>query len=83
MFIHLGGETMLPLRDLVVIVNAENALGAHSTREFLQMAREEGFVRELDGANFKSIVVTDRTVYLSPIAALTLKRRAGFTASLG
>lgn len=78
MFIHLGGSTLIRSKDVVAIINAENALGSTSTKEFLKTAHEEGFVERLEGNDFKSVVITDRTVYLSPISSMTLKKRSEF-----
>lgn len=82
MFIHLGGNTLIRSKEVVAIINAENALGASSTKEFLKTAHEEGFVERLEGDEFKSVIITDRTVYLSPISSLTLKKRAEFINNL-
>lgn len=78
MFLHLGGETVVLTRELVAIINLENALTADSTREFMKVVEEEGFVQDLSEGSPKSCVVTDRYVYLSPISSTTLKKRAGF-----
>jgi extracellular matrix regulatory protein B len=82
MFVHLGGEVMVRSREIVAIINSENSMGAQSTREFLKNAREKGAIQEMEPNNFKSMVVTDHTVYLSPISALTLRKRAGFISEL-
>ncbi len=81
MFIHLGGETLVDSKSIIAIINTENALGANSTKEFLKTAQEEGFVKKLN-SEFTSMVITDKTVYLSPISSLTLKKRAGFVDNL-
>jgi hypothetical protein len=82
MFVHLGGEVLVWAREIVAIISSENSLGAQSTREFLKIAREKGLIQEVVHDNFKSMVITGRTVYLSPISALTLKKRAGFISEL-
>jgi extracellular matrix regulatory protein B len=81
MFVHLGGDTLINSKRIVAIINTENALGANSTKEFLKTAQEEGFVQKLND-DFASIVITDKTVYLSPISSQTLKKRAGFIEEL-
>jgi hypothetical protein len=83
MFLHLGGNTLIKSSEVVAIINAENAMGATATKEFLKVAREEDFVAELEGGQFKSLVITDQKVYLSPISSLTLKKRAEFVDNLG
>lgn len=81
MFLHLGGDTLINLKQIIAIINAEYSLGANSTREFLKTAQEEGFVKQID-RNYASIVITDKTIYLSPISSLTLRKRAGFVEEL-
>lgn len=82
MFIHLGGDTLVHSKSIIMIINAENAMGANSTKEFLKKAHEKGCVNNSEEAAAKSIVVTDKKVFLSPISSLTLKKRANFVANL-
>ena len=82
MFIHLGGDTLVSSKMIVAIINAENALNANTTKDFLKRAQEKGMVKKLDNENFKSIIITEKNIYLSPISSLTLKKRASFVANL-
>ena len=82
MFIHLGGDTLVSSKKIVAIINAENALNANTTKDFLRKAQDKGLVKKLDNENFKSIIVTDQSIYLSPISSLTLKKRASFVENL-
>lgn len=63
------------LREVVAIVNSDQAGASRWTREFLEVAVSEGRLRDVPRET-KSFVITDRTVYPSPISALTLARRA-------
>ncbi len=82
MFIHLGGDTLINSKRIVAILNADSVLGANSSKEFLKTAQEEGFIANHDQKEYKSIVITDKNIYLSPISTLTLKKRANFVDSL-
>lgn len=82
MFIHLGGNTLINTRRIVAILNADNVLGANSSKKFMKTAQEEGFVDNPDQKEYKSIVITDKEIHLSPISTLTLKKRASFIDSL-
>lgn len=82
MFLHLGGDTMVSFEEIISIINAEHAMGANSTKEFLKQAARHERVERLDGDNYKSIIVTPTKVYLSPISSLTLKKRANFIDNL-
>ena len=77
MFVHLGEDILINSKSIVAIINAENSMGASSTREFLKVAQEEGFVKKITN-EYASIVITDKIIYLSPISSQTLKKRAGF-----
>lgn len=75
MFVHIGGEVSIPTKQIIAIVDLETQASAESTQEFLSTAEDEGFVVHLtDKPN--SFVVTESKVYLSPISALTLRKRA-------
>ncbi len=82
MFIHLGGDTIVNSKRIIAILNVNSALEADSTKEFFKTAQEEGFIADFDQTNYKSVVITDKDIYLSPISTLTLKKRAGFIDSL-
>lgn len=82
MFIHLGGDVMVPSKEVIAICDLRMRDSADSTREFLNVAEEEGFVVVIDENESKSFVVTTRKVYYSPISSLTLKKRAGFITEL-
>lgn len=78
MFIHLGGDVMVPSKEVIAIFDVKMKYSSESTKEFLQIADEEGFVVVIDPHESKSFVLTNRHVYFSPISSLTLKKRAGF-----
>lgn len=73
---------MVPFEEVISIINAERAMGANSTKEFLKQAIRQERVQSLDGDNYKSIIITQKKVYLSPISSLTLKKRANFIEDL-
>lgn len=82
MFIHLGGDVMVPSKDVIAIFDLKMKDSAESTKEFLNVAEEEGFVIIIDDHDSKAFVVTNQKVYFSPISSLTLKKRAGFVSEL-
>ena len=75
MFLHLGGDVVIPIRNIVAIMDLEAKNNSESTTEFLSVADDEGFVIHLSKSP-NSFVVTSDKVYLSPISALTLRKRA-------
>ncbi|MGI6359191.1 MAG: extracellular matrix regulator RemB [Bacillota bacterium] len=74
MFLHLGGDVIVPIRDVVGIFDL-SAGAASINSEFLATAGEEGFVLDLIPGEKKSFVLVNEQVYLSPIASSTLRKR--------
>ncbi|NLY11868.1 MAG: DUF370 domain-containing protein [Firmicutes bacterium] len=77
MFLHLGGEIAIPFKDIVAIVDLGKKEGKSSLiHEFLENAKREGNVFYLGDEIARSFVLTiSKQVYLSPISAVTLKKR--------
>lgn len=76
MFIHLGGDVVVAKKDVIAIFDVRAGLSP-VTREFIEIAGDEGFIKNISGKNKeKSYVVTTREVYLSPISCTTLKKRS-------
>jgi len=44
MFLHLGGDTVVNLNDVIAIFDLDVTSTSKTTREFLAVAEEEGFV---------------------------------------
>ena len=65
-----------------MILNSELEATSQETRTFLQKAKEQGRMIEMDGEDCKSYIITRQQVYCSPISSLTLKRRASFVSRL-
>ncbi|MCL6626405.1 extracellular matrix regulator RemB [Alicyclobacillus shizuokensis] len=71
MFLHIGSDTMVRLRDVVGIFNAQTSNLVESLPVSLAAAEDEAV------GEVKSCIVTADAVYVSPISSLTLKKRAG------
>ncbi len=76
MFIHIGGDITVMARNVIAIIDAKRREQADDTQTFLQSMREQGTLVEIDETEKKSYVITDTTVYISPISSITLKKRA-------
>lgn len=86
MFLHLGGDTVVSLKDVIAIFDLDITSISKITREFLHVAEEEGFVVNVSDDLPKSYVLAENNneskVYVSPISAATLLKRANnFTAN--
>lgn len=87
MFLHLGGDTVVSLKDVIAIFDLDVTSISKLTREFLHVAEEEGFVINVSEDLPKSYVLAETNsesrVYISPISAATLLKRANnFTANI-
>lgn len=83
MFIYLGEETLVHIKDVVGIFDLEETTLSANTRRFLADAEKGGRVTEVAcGQLPRSFIVCcekdgSETVYLSQLSAATLKKRAG------
>lgn len=76
MFLHLGGEVIIPSEDVVAIIDLESSTQAEATREFLKVVLDEGFVKRIaEEGKEKSFIMTTKYIYLSPISSVTLMKR--------
>ena len=77
MYVHLGGEIVVPVREVVAILDVRLLQGSDLNREFIDKAVAGKRLRG-DGLtpDCKALVVTrDMTVYTSGVSAQTLARR--------
>lgn len=82
MFIHLGGDIVISLKDVISIMDVESSNLSNTTKEFLSIADDEGFIKKISEDDPKSFILTEKNnktiIYLSPISSVTLFKRAGF-----
>lgn len=76
MFLHLGGDIVVLKKDIIAILDIKTRQSP-STGEFMEIAEDEGFIKQMSGlGKEKSIVITSKDIYISPISCSTLKKRA-------
>lgn len=78
MYVHIGGEYQIPARTIVAILNldAPETLESGSVNQrLLQDAEEQDRVEVVDWEVPRSLILTVERIYLSPIAAQTLRKR--------
>lgn len=77
MFIHLGGDVVVSKEEVIAILNTQLLKKAETNREFIESAESDGFISPIsDRNNAKSLVITSKKIYLSPISSVTLKKRS-------
>lgn len=79
MFLHLGENVVVPIKDIIGIFDFQTTMYNSDTSQFLRMAEEDGFVERITPDNPKSFVIAEvnkmSKVYLSPISSSTLTKR--------
>jgi hypothetical protein len=80
MILHLGGNEVVPLKDIIAILDINKTQKASINQEFLSIASEEGFVRKISDDPPKSYILAEvnkKTIlYISPISSATLLKRS-------
>lgn len=75
MFLHLGSDVMVPVKDIVAIYD-HKTMESEENRVCFDFMKLEKEVVAITSDEVKSYVVTDDSIYLSVISSLTLKKRA-------
>lgn len=82
MILHLGGDVVVPTKDIIAIIDIDSIIGSKTNEEFLSIAEEEGFVQNISEQDPKALVLTEvdkkSVIYLSSISSVTLLKRSGF-----
>lgn len=82
MFLHLGADLVVPLRDVIGIHDLK-AANSKVNNEFIRLMKNSKKVIDISDNSPKSFIITDHRVYLSPISSITLKKRASNMIELG
>ena len=80
MYLHLGDEVMAKNRQIIGVFDLDTSTVTRATRDFLAEAQKKGMVVNIGENLPKSFVLCEENgsykVYISPLAASTLRRRA-------
>ena len=80
MFLHLGENVVVPIKDVIGIFDMETSMYSSDTTQFLRMAEEDGFVSRITKDKPKSFVIAEvdkkSKIFLSPISSATLAKRS-------
>ena len=80
MFLHLGENVVVPIKDIIGIFDVETSMYSSDTIQFLRMAEEDGFVQRITKDKPKSFIIAEvdkkSKIYLSPISSATLTKRS-------
>ena len=75
MFLHLGDDFSVRVDKVISVHDYQCLSNSEDGRKFLSDKKKT--VEDVSGGNPKSVVVTDRKIYLSKLSPGTLKKRAG------
>ena len=73
LYIHLGEDVVIRSSDVVAILEWQSS---DEIYEYIEHFKEEDKLVDISDNDTKSLVVTTKMLYLSPLSSLTLKRRA-------
>ncbi|MGB4504550.1 MAG: extracellular matrix/biofilm biosynthesis regulator RemA family protein [Syntrophaceticus sp.] len=77
MYLHIGGNMMVPFEELVMIIDLESGSHKEATKEYLSLADWENKMVYVGEKNKnKSVIITKDMVFYSPISVDTLVKRA-------
>jgi len=80
MYLHIGGDFILSLNEIVAILDLEYTTIMRDSRDFVREAGQRGVVVPVSDDMPRSLIVTTHDngsrIYLSPISCGTLRKRA-------
>ena len=80
MYLHLGAEVMAKNRQIIGVFDLDTSTVKQPTKDFLSRAENKGQVINISENLPKSFVLCEEngrfSVYISPLASSTLRRRA-------
>lgn len=74
MYLHVGEDILVKSNDIIAILDKQLLNEPQFLNSFL--VNKEKDTMNLAKESIKSIVITDRNIYYSPLSSSTLKKRA-------
>ncbi len=79
MYLHLGSDTVVNTKNIISVLDLDSTSVSKYSKEFLRIAQEEGFVRNVSDELPKSIVICEEqgqsVVYITNISTKALSGR--------
>ena len=76
MYLHIGEDTLIKDKEIIGIFDMDTSTVNKATRDYLKKAEKDKRVIYVNYDLPKCFVVTDKSVYVSPINTGTLNKRA-------
>ncbi len=78
--LHIGKDAMVPLKDIILILDYKEAMTNDDTHNFLKKLKDSAHQIFLEEYNIKSVIVArfleKYFIYYSPISSATLYKRS-------
>ena len=75
MFLHIGADYVVPMNEVILIIDAALVNTSPATRNFIERIKSEKKIIDLTDQSPKSYVISQKEIILSPISSSTLQRR--------
>lgn len=77
MFLHLGEDTVVLTKDIIVIMDMDGATISKFSRELLRKGELDGNIVAVSSLLPRTIIITlDNKIYLSPVSTSTLLKKS-------
>jgi extracellular matrix regulatory protein B len=74
-FLHIGGDQIIPKKDIIVILDEKTMAKSEANKKFLIKNKINN--KDMDElSKEKSFILTNKKLYTSSISSLTLKKRS-------
>ena len=78
MYIHLGGNVLIKKNKIVAIIDLETVTEGKINEKFLNSIKNNKKINVIsENGNEKTLIITVKEHYLSPISSTTLFKRSG------
>lgn len=74
MYFHLGEDVLVRTQEIIAILDKESFQASTDMQEFFDFHEKQ--LINLAKGSFKSLVITNNKIYLSPFASGTIKKRS-------
>lgn len=74
MYLHVGEDVMVRSSEIIAILDKDTVNASDEIKQLLDK-KAAIVINLVNDTFFKSLVITDSQIYLSPIASVTLKKR--------
>jgi regulator of extracellular matrix RemA (YlzA/DUF370 family) len=81
MFIHIGNANVIRTDSIISIIDQNVIAASAAVEEMISSANKQGQLLGPVG-DAKSVVITEQTIYFSPLSVPTLKKRASMISTI-